>query len=421
MRDQQGAITLLITALLLVAILVLSLASYKNVFFQAKRAQNEIIARQNHWAAEGGLECAYSLAVLDPEHIGSRTGTLPIGSSRLEYSECGSGLPVIAELPITGQNQLTTVLSTQGNSYVQKVLKIPRAQGQAAITANADLMLYGSYTIRPNPNTLSSSGEYECLSVRYSQTFKYKNDGGLIAYPPYDTQYDPIQPSNTLTCEPTFVTNLNVDSFLDQENDQASESIFKSDYVFDSHLSPFNNLFGIDVTKKDEVKKGFTVVSGSGDCDSDITSALDSGSSLIWIEGNCDMATATQIASRDTSDGIIVVVENGLLSITGAVPFSGVLYQLINNHSYHPSSHDWVGMSGEVWVNAAKSTGIIAKIPTAYIVGSAIPDGTIILDTPGNLAVIHGSAAIAYNKSKIDHPLKKLLKPKWLKGSWHDF
>ena len=93
MRYQQGAITLLITALLLVAILVLSLASYKNVFFQAKRAQNEIISRQQHWAAEGGLECAYSLAVLDPEHIDPRPAITPpvvSGSISLGYEECGA-------------------------------------------------------------------------------------------------------------------------------------------------------------------------------------------------------------------------------------------------------------------------------------------------------------------------------------------
>lgn len=57
---QQGIATLLITSILLSVALVVTLGSYKNLFYQIKRAQNEVKARQEHWLAEGGLECAYS-------------------------------------------------------------------------------------------------------------------------------------------------------------------------------------------------------------------------------------------------------------------------------------------------------------------------------------------------------------------------
>ncbi len=51
---QKGVATLLITAILLSIALVVTLGSYKNLFYQIKRAQNEIKARQEHWLAEGG-------------------------------------------------------------------------------------------------------------------------------------------------------------------------------------------------------------------------------------------------------------------------------------------------------------------------------------------------------------------------------
>ena len=61
MKSQQGMATLMITSLLLVVALLFSLASYKNLFYQIKRSQNEVLAKQAHWQAEGGLECAFSL------------------------------------------------------------------------------------------------------------------------------------------------------------------------------------------------------------------------------------------------------------------------------------------------------------------------------------------------------------------------
>lgn len=60
MHKQQGMATLLVTTMVLVVSLLFSLASYKNVFYQIKRAQNEVMARKAHWLAEGGLECGFA-------------------------------------------------------------------------------------------------------------------------------------------------------------------------------------------------------------------------------------------------------------------------------------------------------------------------------------------------------------------------
>ncbi|MGR5266094.1 hypothetical protein ACPV38_19195, partial [Photobacterium damselae] len=60
MRKQHGAAALLVVSVLLVAALMMSLGSYKSLFYQIKRANNQLEARQEHWRAEGGLECVYS-------------------------------------------------------------------------------------------------------------------------------------------------------------------------------------------------------------------------------------------------------------------------------------------------------------------------------------------------------------------------
>ncbi|HDZ9241636.1 TPA: hypothetical protein RUZ16_003302, partial [Vibrio cholerae] len=84
---QQGVATLLITSILLSVALVVTLGSYKNLFYQIKRAQNEVKARQEHWLAEGGLECGYSQFLI--------TNGLP-GI----VNDCDSGLGVIPQFSL---------------------------------------------------------------------------------------------------------------------------------------------------------------------------------------------------------------------------------------------------------------------------------------------------------------------------------
>ncbi|MEF1341863.1 hypothetical protein REH81_34815, partial [Vibrio rotiferianus] len=60
MNKQSGAATLLVTSMLLVAALVVTLGSYKSLFYQIKQANNQIVSRQEHWQAEGGLECGFT-------------------------------------------------------------------------------------------------------------------------------------------------------------------------------------------------------------------------------------------------------------------------------------------------------------------------------------------------------------------------
>ncbi|WP_259556973.1 hypothetical protein [Vibrio harveyi] len=60
MRNQQGAAALLVVSVLLVAALMMSLGSYKSLFYQIKRANNQIESRQEHWLAEGAVECAWA-------------------------------------------------------------------------------------------------------------------------------------------------------------------------------------------------------------------------------------------------------------------------------------------------------------------------------------------------------------------------
>ncbi|MBD1575544.1 hypothetical protein HC723_03620 [Vibrio sp. S11_S32] len=417
MKHQKGAVTLLYTAMLLIAILTLSIASYKNVFLQAKRAQNEITSRQQHWAAEGGLECAFAVNR-------SNTG---VDLLNQDYSNCTQSSLEFS--PNTSGSTFYTVTSKNVKSEVKKIIKMPKAAGLAAITANADMILLGNYDVQPNPiNKNTVTNRYECLSVNYSQKFtflkdKYNTNAEYHTMKPYDPSIKPANAANTVYCEADYITNITTTETVDREKNTPSEiAQFKKDFLYTSGLDPFKKIFGVARSDFQEIKSHFDVISNPTNCSAAVNSQISASKELIWVEGNCDISS---INSSNTQ-GIILVVQNGLLALGGSAQFNGVLYHFINT-TFTPTSSDWSSLGSTANTSylrideSASEVGISVDIPSAIIQGSALPQGSLIIDTPNNLALIDGSATISFDQLKIDHPLKTLLKPKWLKGSWHDF
>ncbi|MGV3002686.1 hypothetical protein [Vibrio sp. E150_018] len=420
---QQGAATLLVAVLLLAAALVISLASYKGVFFQAKRVQNEIEARQLHWKGEGRLECVMAKLI----DVSSNQ------PNSVSYNDCDQ--PSNIHITRQGTSNLYTVESNENGYRVVKALRIPGAGTLGAITATADLFMIGAFDIKPQPIQLISAPDtYSCVAVKYSKNIYLNATSNLQTTIPTSPDFPSIG-----RCDSSYQTSISNPSSvlkLSEENNQLdedgtqllSENNFKDDFYYDSDLDPFEDLFGVPKSEVSSIKKEFTVITGgfcSGSvcpCDNNIASAIENNKSLIWVDGTCDLGPATQTLSKDTSDGIIVVVQNGLLGSSGSVPFNGVLYHL--NTAFTPSLSLWSNMAESAWVTSyytpsMQSDGI--PPPSLFMTGSKVPDGVLIVDTPGSLAMINAAMDVAYDGKKINHALSKLYKPKWLKGSWHDF
>lgn len=60
-KNVSGMVTLLVVSLLLILSLIATLGLHQALFYQIRRAHNELEARQQFWIAQGGLECALSL------------------------------------------------------------------------------------------------------------------------------------------------------------------------------------------------------------------------------------------------------------------------------------------------------------------------------------------------------------------------
>lgn len=56
----RGALTLVMSSILLAGVLVVSLGLFRSLFFHIKLAQNHTRSSQTYWLLEGGIECAYA-------------------------------------------------------------------------------------------------------------------------------------------------------------------------------------------------------------------------------------------------------------------------------------------------------------------------------------------------------------------------
>lgn len=434
---QQGAATLLVAVLLLAAALVISLASYKGVFFQAKRVQNEIEARQLHWKGEGRLECVMAKLI----DVSSNQ------PNSVSYNDCDQ--PSNIHITRQGTSNLYTVESNENGYRVVKVLRVPMVGAMGALSATSDIYFVGSYIFHPQPLEETSGGEYSCVSIKYSNNLYLAPAASSAA----STLGSDVPTSSEafnrgVTCKsPDYVTSISSLNriSLQGKNDGidasgatlTSEAQFHADYLYQVNFDPFQDLFGLPKSQFLDIKDQFKIITGGQcsaysngvpgrdpsncTCDKNIAEQISNGEKLIWVSGDCDLGLGASTYTADISEGsegTIVVVQNGIISSTGSMPFNGVLYQLYTQ-PLSPSITHWEDFTGSVWAqNVYNDIGIV---PIMYLSGSYIPDGLVVIDAPNQLAVFQGGLEFSYDKSKIENPLGQLLKPKWLKGSWHDF
>ncbi|QXO16721.1 MULTISPECIES: hypothetical protein [Vibrio] len=114
--NAKGMVTLLVVSLLLMLALVMTLGLHQALFYQIKRAHNELISRQQFWIAEGGLECLFSIT--------HQSGRLPDKASialcnqhglvRFDYQ--------MVQPSESGQPGLVTVGASYGYRRIQRTL-----------------------------------------------------------------------------------------------------------------------------------------------------------------------------------------------------------------------------------------------------------------------------------------------------------
>ncbi|WP_256383178.1 hypothetical protein [Photobacterium toruni] len=414
-HQQSGMTTLLITSMLLIVALLFSLASYKNLFYQIKRTQNEVLARQAHWAAEGGLECGFTEYKIKKNNF---TG----------FDECNTAELELRLTPVTSTEfQLASrVTSLLQSKKIFKNIKLGGSGKSGAMRSSADLYFHTSASfMTPDPGNLEVDG-WQCVALRYRSRFHAAVIDNKGVYPGGELPFNDFDPLSK-NCAPNHLNTF----------DNDDDGIINGDFVKDSSVSPFEEIFGVEKIKHNEVRDSgefellTTNGSNRGNCGDLIVSILENPSKKerIWVEGDCEiksLAFQNLIKESKKTEGVLLVIHDGLLSLMGPSssvtdPFKGMLIHF--NYNYVIGTTSWIGLEANTMLGHIPSV-----IPPDYLSNSSYYQsgsfkfsGGQVFDSVGHSAIFYSAIDFRYNKDVIDSALSVFNQPRWQQGSWHDF
>ena len=402
-HQQSGMTTLLITSMLLIVALLFSLASYKNLFYQIKRTQNEVLARQAHWAAEGGLECGFA-------EISNKSD---VSTSLDKCKVVIDGQPLT--LSIDTDDGKSVLTSKTNYKEITKTIVAGGAKSSGVIKSSADLFFNGNYEI--SPDYINDIAEDKCNIIRYQRNI-YLNKG----YAPFAT-----------------VTNKDEKNICDSnyETKQAkNRSELGKDVYKDIYMDLFKETFGVDRSNWKEVRdKHFfnsDKIIGSS-CIDKITDGMAQGKRHIWITGNCILDDTAlkklpQVGSNQKS--IFILVQNGILSLDGASLYNAMFYLFVNENISVGTQWDGTAIDPsrdpKMYATSDEdekeiSATVFSSKTIAYLNGSHKPSGGFIFDASGYVIYFRLAIDLSFDDSLIDDLLAPFGKPRWQEGSWHDF
>ncbi|WP_305416738.1 hypothetical protein [Photobacterium leiognathi] len=443
MSKEHGMISLSIVSILLIASLLFTLASSKQVYYQIKRAQNTILERQAFWSAEGGLECAFT--ELKQKNIKPTELTFSHTCSDL----APSSLLSINSLPAIGDHTEYKLISHYNNNgskeEVRKTIGYGGGGVLSTIETSASVELTGSQHFVPNKTeNKASDGKYKCKSIVSGGTVNYvSSDGGDDHFYTLDTNGswhgtgglgDPL-----FECNSAYLSNL-----FDPANPPSAfavTSVKGGDILENETVDVFNALFNKDISEhasvREEIKNdavGIVIGTNVSDktsggwvknCHTKVDNAYKNGKRRIWIDGSCALTGSifgTSIET-DNDEAVQLIIFNGVLFTRAVTNFNGILYQYVS------TSLDVL----TAWENLFDENSDIGVLPGGFlqgdltadydlmpflVEGSLYIDGGVGIDAIDRTIRINGSIIPSYNKGKVTKHSTQL---KWAKGTWHDF
>ncbi|EKF9799092.1 hypothetical protein O1D18_002685 [Vibrio cholerae] len=429
---QQGIATLLITSILLSVALVVTLGSYKNLFYQIKRAQNEVKARQQHWEAEGGLECLFSYIKDDPSRI---VGVIPVNHSNLD-TLCKNTLNLsqINITDLTGGVYRINSISHNGWTQLNKTFSTLSNRGKGAIQTTSKLTTYGDLKVHPDAKGgLNSDGLYECVSMTYRYSYTMEGRNPVSKYKTESIRENSLyEGSPAGGCTVSTTTNVSVNSgnsITKTDNPETSDSSLKDDFVYDPEVDPFQTFFDYKKTPENiaKVKASFPVsgritLSDATQCKSAIENAF-STVDKVWITGNC--AIHGNLALQGNHEKYTLVIQDGIFINTGSTTFQGSIFHLVdktkpqflpdNLKSYWESLFTTSSGGPTNFTIGQQYTDLTQ---TVYVdAGAFHATGGYGFDTDGLKTSIAGSMELLFDSRK--RPTLGLNSVRWQEGSWN--
>lgn len=296
---QQGMSILLITSMLLVVALIFSLASYKNLFYQIKRTQNEVLARQAHWAAEGGLECGFA-------EISNKSD---VNTSLDKCKTVIDGQPLT--LSIDTDDGKSVLISKTDNNYkkISKIIVAGGARSSGVIKSSADLFFNGNYEI--SPDYTNEPKNNKCNIIRYKRNI-YLNK----SYAPFSTVSNKDEKK---ICDDIYST------VKAQKRSELEKDVYK-----DIYMDLFKETFGVDRKRWKEIKEKYFFYDDKKNDNSCINKITD-GNSLRSASSRTQSPVIQIYLSSflipsvgSDKKSMFILVQNGVLNLGGEIGSSSL-------------------------------------------------------------------------------------------------
>ncbi|MCD9514214.1 hypothetical protein [Photobacterium carnosum] len=432
-HQQSGMTTLLITSMLLIVALLFSLASYKNLFYQIKRTQNEVLARQAHWAAEGGLECGFA-------EISNKSDV------NTNLDKCKKVIDgQLLTLNIDTDDGKSVLTSKTDNDYkkITKTIVAGGAKSSGVIKSSADLYFNGDYVFFPDPGNFNPSNDdnstnyWDCVLLRYRENVFLHDDGSIDtgfgnadlehSYPPYS---DFFKDGYNHKCSSSAIANYRTPLKTKKP------SLFESDIQKEPMMDLFKETFGVsrDDWMSVRSRSEFVEVDPNNNCGLEISKVVNKDKRHVWVNGNCILDSAGLILVQEkalTLNGVFLLVHNGIFSLNGASALNALVYHFNNDYDpvingvnvWNSTSEKDKVLSDDMYKpteGTLTATEIQNKV-VFYMYGSFVPSGGFILDTPEYVSYFNAGGSFSFDGELINDLLAPFGKPRWVQGSWHDF
>ncbi|WP_114786516.1 hypothetical protein [Vibrio tetraodonis] len=427
MKTQSGATSIIMTSLMMSLILVFVMTGAKGIFYQLKDSNNQIDSRRSYWRAEGGLECAYA------KMLASRKLTHNFGSC-IELLD-------LDELSVE-QGRPNLIYSRSGYVTLSKAFYLPRLQIKSPITTRSTLLVNGNLKVSPHVGDRINSAEWECYSIRYA--------GELYALS-FATKYPTSQQ----------VSEQNTSRIYTQVRPQCADSHFtrlawrsedtQKDFRFEPEVDPFKEVFNLDRSQWFRIMSDTSRIAHvpvtltnalptradllpkprfNHTCVSQILTLIRSFHDLIWVYGGCeileqDIASINLAIERYLDSGLLLVLHNGIVSISSLQPLNGLIYHLVTSENIQFS--DWSKTANDKPPSRLSQT--IAQLPAAQLSkqqisyfqhGRFYPLGGLVLDAPNHYAVVNGGLSTKYSQRVTEPVARHFHSLTWVQGSWYD-
>ncbi|UXI00754.1 hypothetical protein [Photobacterium sp. TY1-4] len=463
-NQASGFVTLTVTLMLTLAGSYLFFQSVDSAQYTVMRYQNTLSAKKNHWAAEGGLACAYG--------VNKTTAGTPMSR---DYSLC-NGLVFdgsadasrlqVAVTPIEITPDALYTLSSEakevhgrGKRVVMRDIQLTGGAPMPGIfKTSSKLRLTGSFDFLPNKNT-NKVGEHECVSliVKNKSDFIHTDSviGSKLIVRDRDGYRQSQLPSGVKLSE---VNNSAVDSRLSFEckngyqtfQQVGAENIaFAKDVIEDPDMDMFRDFFGQPRENWQTVRDGKFPAQGIinkdqpeqmvTDCAQQIIDRYAAGVSKIWVDGSCylsreniDTSHSAPFNFGDPSSNpteqkpVMVIVRDGIVFSPADFTFSGLFYQFnTGDRSNEHLSQDMVQAC--IDSNSCGKGDLSQQEPYKewgfFVKGSMNVYGGLAVDMEGLGFNVQGAMIATYDSSKWEGllPTPSGGVVNWKQGTWRDF